>query len=308
MTINNLPTISICIPTYNAEKFIRTTVISCLMQTHPPFEILLSDDGSSDRTPDILAEYASYPHVKIISPPQRLGIGDHYRYLSMSASGTHAVFLSCDDALHPEFIHVARRELQKTPEVAMLAFGGFSCEANLQPQSRFGLSYPTKLFEPPNGFNHFIQDCTYILSTCVWHCEFLQQLDPLPTQAGLATDWYWSLEAGLKSHIRLSRQPLGYYRYHDTNSSHSNRERLINHSIEMLNYFAIHHELTENLQCKINQRLLAFAPSSLQHGRILPKSTLMINKAKEMFKRLMAHAFVWHPDFLQIDTFQDKSN
>ncbi|KRH98381.1 hypothetical protein ASL19_12210 [Cylindrospermopsis sp. CR12] len=46
---NNALKISICIPTYNAEKFIRTTISSCLEQTQAPYEILLSDDGSSDR-------------------------------------------------------------------------------------------------------------------------------------------------------------------------------------------------------------------------------------------------------------------
>ncbi|WP_414530441.1 glycosyltransferase [Nodularia chucula] len=292
----NSPTISICIPTYNAEKFIRTTITSCLSQTQAPYEILLSDDGSGDRTSDILTEYAHYPHVKIISPPQRLGIGAHYRYLSMSASGTHAVFLSCDDALHPDFVQVATRELQKTPEISMLAFGGFSCNANLQPQSRFGLSYPTHLLEPPNGFNHFIHSCTYILSTCVWNCEFLQKLNPLPTEAGLATDWYWSLVAGLESHIRLSRQPLGYYRYHDANSSHSNPERWKNHAIEMLNYLAMNHDLTEGLQRQIDQRLQALMIKSVKQTK---NSPVVIEKLKELLKSFLVNIFTNHPAFIK---------
>jgi len=295
----NSPTISICIPTYNAEKFIRTTITSCLSQTQAPYEILLSDDGSGDRTSDILTEYAHYPHVKIISPPQRLGIGTHYRYLSMSASGTHAVFLSCDDALHPDFVQIAIRELQKTPKVSMLAFGGFSCNANLQPQSRFGLSYPTRLLEPPNGFNHFIQSCTYILSTCVWNCEFLQKLNHLPTEAGLATDWYWSLVAGLESHIRLSRQPLGYYRYHDTNSSHSNPERWKSHAIEMLKYLDINHVLNESLQSQLEQRLKSLTTNSSDEEKLISKSPGKIKQLKEALKRLFVHTSITHPDFLQ---------
>ncbi|QIR37995.1 glycosyltransferase [Tolypothrix sp. PCC 7910] len=298
--------ISICIPTYNAEKFIRTTIASCLQQTQAPWEILLSDDGSGDRTPAILSEYASSPNVKIISPPQHLGIGEHYRYLSMSASGTHAVFLSCDDALHPDFVQVATRELQKTPNIAMLAFGGYSCNANLQPLSRFGLSYPTRVLEPPNGFIHFIPSCTYILSTCVWNCEFLQQLDPLPTKAGLVTDWYWSLVAGLQCPIRLSRQALGYYRYHDTNSSHSNPERWKNHAIEMINYLAMNHELTENLPSQIKHELQSITISFSEQKKVVAKSPLMLRKVKEMFKSLMVNNFVNHPNFLQIDTFQDR--
>lgn len=297
--ITNLPTISICIPTYNAEKFIRTTITSCLSQTQAPFEILLSDDGSGDRTAEILSEYASYPNVKIISPPQRLGIGDHYRYLSMSASGSHTVFLSCDDALHPNFVQVATRELQKTPEVAMLAFGGFSCNANLQPQSRFGLSYPTRSLDPPQGFTHFIQSCTYILSTCVWNCEFLQKLPPLPAEAGLATDWYWALAAGLESQIRLSRQPLGYYRYHDTNSSHSNPERWKNHAIKMLSYLDMNHEFTEVSQSQIDQRLQSLIINLSEQKKINSKSPLRMKKLREVFKRLFVYSFVTHPDFLR---------
>jgi len=290
--------ISICIPTYNAEKFIRTTISSCLQQSQAPYEILLSDDGSSDRTADILTEYANYPNVKIISPPQRLGIGDHYRYLSMSASGTHAVFLSCDDALHPQFVEIATHELEKTHQVSMLAFGGFSCNANLQPQSRFGLSYPTTLLESSNGFHHFLKSCTYILSTCVWNCSFLQKLKPLPTEAGLATDWYWALVAGLKSEIRLSRHALGYYRYHDTNSSHSNPERLKNHAIKMLNYLSANYNLTENLKTELELRLKSLTINSSQQVDFPSKSSWM-GSTKELFKRLMAYSFTNHPDFLQ---------
>ncbi|MBD2209707.1 glycosyltransferase [Nostoc linckia FACHB-104] len=291
--------ISICIPTYNAEKFIRTTIASCLQQTQAPWEILLSDDGSGDRTPAILSEYASSPNVKIISPPQHLGIGEHYRYLSMSASGTHAVFLSCDDALHPDFVQVATRELHKTPNIAMLAFGGYSCNANLQPLSRFGLSYPTRVLEPPNGFIHFIPSCTYILSTCVWNCEFLQQLDPLPTKAGLVTDWYWSLMAGLHCPIRLSRQALGYYRYHDTNSSHSHPERWKNHGIEMLNYLAMNQELTEALNSQIFQTLESIATSSSLPINIISYSHFTIKSIKETLKRWLVYRFRNHPDFLR---------
>ncbi|WP_435184047.1 glycosyltransferase family 2 protein [Cylindrospermopsis raciborskii G7] len=296
---NNALKISICIPTYNAEKFIRTTISSCLEQTQAPYEILLSDDGSGDRTADILTEYINYPRVKIISPPQRLGIGDHYRYLSMSAAGTHAVFLSCDDALHPKFVEIATSELAKTPQVSMLAFGGFSCNANLRPQSRFGLSYPAKLLESPNGFNHFIKSCTYILSTCVWNCSFLQELKPLPKEAGLTTDWYWALLAGIKSDIRLSRHALGYYRYHDTNSSHSNPERWKNHAIEMLNYLARNYELTPALQSQIDQKLPTLMVNLSEAEPTISQSPLKIKNLKEILKGFLVHSFVNHPDFLQ---------
>jgi glycosyltransferase involved in cell wall biosynthesis len=44
------PQISICIPTYNGEKFIARTIQSVLDQTFSNFEIIVSDDGSTDKT------------------------------------------------------------------------------------------------------------------------------------------------------------------------------------------------------------------------------------------------------------------
>jgi len=85
------PSITIGIPAYNAEAYVRATIISCLEQTVAPYEILLSDDGSSDQTPAILREYQDHPLVRLVSPPQRLSLGGHYRHLVNQAKGSHIV-------------------------------------------------------------------------------------------------------------------------------------------------------------------------------------------------------------------------
>lgn len=51
-------TVSIVMPAYNAERFLRPAVDSVLAQTHKDFELLVVDDESTDRTPEILEEYA----------------------------------------------------------------------------------------------------------------------------------------------------------------------------------------------------------------------------------------------------------
>ena len=48
------PAISICIPTFNGEKYIHQTIRSVLNQTFRDFEIVISDDGSTDRTLEIV--------------------------------------------------------------------------------------------------------------------------------------------------------------------------------------------------------------------------------------------------------------
>ena len=51
------PHISICIPTYNGEKFIARTIQSVLDQTFSNFEIIVSDDGSTDKTLEIVRSF-----------------------------------------------------------------------------------------------------------------------------------------------------------------------------------------------------------------------------------------------------------
>ena len=62
--------ISVIVPVYKVEKYLRHCVDSILAQTYPDFELLLIDDGSPDGCPQICDEYAGCdPRVKVIHKP-----------------------------------------------------------------------------------------------------------------------------------------------------------------------------------------------------------------------------------------------
>jgi glycosyltransferase involved in cell wall biosynthesis len=61
--INTTPAISVLIPLYNSEVFIRETIDSVLSQTFRDFELLLMDDGSTDRTAEIIRSYTD-PRIR----------------------------------------------------------------------------------------------------------------------------------------------------------------------------------------------------------------------------------------------------
>ncbi len=96
----NAVKVSVVILSYNQENYITEAIESVLSQRGAFLcEILLSDDGSTDRTPEIMAEYAAkYPSlIRNISSTENVGISKNYRRCFQQASGKYVAVLEGDD-------------------------------------------------------------------------------------------------------------------------------------------------------------------------------------------------------------------
>ena len=70
--MTNKPLISIILPTYNAEKYIKETIESILNQTYKNWELIITDDNSSDKTLKILRLYAKrFDRIKLFTLIQK---------------------------------------------------------------------------------------------------------------------------------------------------------------------------------------------------------------------------------------------
>lgn len=100
MTNNeSLVTVSVIIPAYNAEKFIKESIDSVLSQTFNNFEIIVIDDGSSDNTFNIANSYGA--NVKVYMQ-NNAGAGAARNYGAKLAKGAWLAFLDADDLWAPE--------------------------------------------------------------------------------------------------------------------------------------------------------------------------------------------------------------
>ncbi len=110
------PLVSICIPAYNAERFIEETIASALAQTYHNVEIIVSDDASTDRTAEVVERYRPQG-VRLIRQPRNLG-----RYANMNAvirasAGAYILKLDADDVLEPEHVAAQIAVMEAYPEV-----------------------------------------------------------------------------------------------------------------------------------------------------------------------------------------------
>lgn len=96
--------VSIIIPTYNRQKLVPRAIESCLSQTHAHLEIIVIDDGSTDRTCEVLATYAENQRVTVVSMPVNGGNHIARNHGIEIAHGEWLLFLDSDDELYPNAV------------------------------------------------------------------------------------------------------------------------------------------------------------------------------------------------------------
>src|SRR4051812_10472186 len=96
------PLVSIVIPAYNAERWIAYTLQSAIGQTWPHKEIIVVDDGSTDRTGEIARRFASN-EISVVSIPNQGAAAARNHGLHLS-QGDYIQWLDADDVLAPDKI------------------------------------------------------------------------------------------------------------------------------------------------------------------------------------------------------------
>lgn len=99
--------ISICIPTCNGERFLQEALDSVAAQTYQNIEIVISDDGSQDRTVAICEQFQKQARFPVsIYHHQSSGIGANWNHCIKKAKGEYIKFLFQDDLLEPDCLTV----------------------------------------------------------------------------------------------------------------------------------------------------------------------------------------------------------
>jgi len=109
------PLISVCIPVYNREKFVRGAILSVLNQTYKNFEIIVIDDGSTDSSFKIIQKFQD-PRISIFENGENKGIVYSRNRCLKESSGEFIAMLDSDDTWMPDKLEKQIRFLKSNPD------------------------------------------------------------------------------------------------------------------------------------------------------------------------------------------------
>ncbi|WP_372814338.1 glycosyltransferase [Paenibacillus sp.] len=112
--------VSIVLPVYNGEDMVSESIESVLNQTYKKFELIIINDGSKDRTAQIIDEYAALDQRIIVVHQENRKIPKTLSRGFRLAQGEYLTWTSADNVMEPEFLEVLVNELKANPELGMV--------------------------------------------------------------------------------------------------------------------------------------------------------------------------------------------
>ena len=120
LSIESSPKVSIGVPVYNGEGYVKGAIDSLLAQTFDDFELIISDNASTDNTEQICRDYAERdPRIRYIRQSENIGPGANFKFVLDQAVGRYFMWAAADDRREPCFLEMTVRVLEEDPRVGL---------------------------------------------------------------------------------------------------------------------------------------------------------------------------------------------
>lgn len=224
--------ISVAIASYNGEAYLSQQLDSILGQSVPPDEIVISDDGSTDRTLEIARQYAaqagSAPAFVILTDNPRHGIGGNFEWALRHATGDYIFICGQDDVWLPEKVRRIADVFISHPEMALVCHDLACIDTDGMPLSDWKVNSMLRKLGIPQGSGAPVPRSTYLEpvltnvlisgpAVCISK-QFVTECLPIPSK--LPEDWWTQFCAVALDKVYYWNEVLTYYRIHNS-ASHS---------------------------------------------------------------------------------------
>ena len=206
--------VSIVVPVYNVEKYLRQTLDSVCEQTYPAWELLLVDDGSADNSGHICDEYAQKDARIHVFHTENRGVSCARNLGIDNAEGRWITFLDSDDYYHPECIE---KLVQYANSMDMVVYSTQNIPSGQLTVLADKVSYYSSLQDTQKELDRFR---SYFYSS-IWNKLYLREKVTMRfnTELSLNEDWWFNVAYMQNCHaICVLPDVLNYHRVSTENS------------------------------------------------------------------------------------------
>lgn len=219
--------IDILLATYNGEKFVKEQIESILNQTYENFNLIISDDASTDNTLNILEEYEKKDtRIKVFKKEKNEGLIDNFEFLLKNVTSDYFMFSDQDDIWKKDKIEKSINKLKE--ESSGLVYTDLEIvdeKLNVIYPSYWKYKQIYKKIIKYNNFealylNNFVTGCTILAKS-----KYIKDILPLPRNSKFVLHDYWTaLIVSAKDKISYVEEPTIQYRQHKNNRVGSSRK------------------------------------------------------------------------------------
>ena len=159
--VSKMPLISIIVPVYNVENYLRKCIDSLISQTYKNLEIILVDDGSQDKCPNICDEYKDKDSRIVVIHKNNGGLSDARNFGIKYSCGKYVTFVDSDDYVENDYIEYLYNLLKEENTIISVC-GHYICydEKKIKKNASF-----TKKIDKVSALNDILYDKEVDLSS-----------------------------------------------------------------------------------------------------------------------------------------------
>ncbi len=207
------PEVSVCIPTYNRRKYLRQALESVLAQTYTDFEVIVSDNCSSDDTAQVVRSFGDV-RVLYFCTERNIGMVPNWNRAVRLARGKYVCVLEDDNWWMPTYLERTVATLDSQPQVAFVHTAAYLTDEEGRSRQRYQRWNEDRVCDGYAELKELLQGNKILLSTVTVRRRSYESVGVFDETIPYAPDW----EMWLRLYIRHSgayiAEPLALYRLH----------------------------------------------------------------------------------------------
>src|SRR6266542_5938604 len=217
------PVVSVCIPTYNRMAMLKNAVDSALAQTFGDFEVIVSDNASSDGTEALMRSYRD-ERIRYVRQACNIGAVRNFNRCLAMARGRYITIVNDDDVMLPDNLRLKVGALDGSPMVGFVYSGYHLVDEHLHRvpcHPNFIQAVDGDAIERGHDFleHSLLFGCHVAMSSVMIRRDCVERVGGFNESLNYASDYDYWRRLSLHYDVMVLAAPLVQYRIHPTNDT-----------------------------------------------------------------------------------------